>query len=593
MLGELSSVIREMELCLNNINEIYRKILEITGAVPDKFRDYQLESSIPGIVESIAAERDRLDYLLSELKRMAGNTSDREAGVISMRDQLDDLTRDVEDATKQMTQFKINIGAVGDWLVSAVNQPLQLDAIYIIPPGGEPPKISNSFIDKLIHEIRTLFYSFIIDYSAVGNIARKSDQKAITVWMGAGRDQANTMKLLIDEDFAKSTGINVNLMLVNMNTLLPATLSGEGPDVAVQVYNDWPMNYGMRNAVADLSGFEGFDEVKKRFHESAMVPYEFGGKCFALPEQQTFNMLFYRKDILRELGIRPPETWDDVKIVISVLNKKQMAFGMLPSAYYVKDAVGMLPISEALIGTFLYQNGGEFYNEDATASALDTDEAINAFKEFTEYYTDYKLDKEFDPINRFRTGEMPLIISDYTTYNILQVSAPEIRGLWGFTTVPGTVRPDGTISRDIPGTGLACIMMSKSKDKESAWEFMKWWTSAATQTRFGREMEALMGPSARYPTANLEAFSNLPWPVSDYKALSEQFKHVRAIPQVPGGYFTARHLNNAYYNVVENQIMIFNVSFNKNIEPREALTEYVRYINDEITYKRKEFGLSD
>ena len=84
-----------------------------------------------------------------------------------------------------------------------------------------------------------------------------------------------------------------------------------------------------------------------------------------------------------------------------------------------------------------------------------------------------------------------------------------------------------------------------------------------------QEMEALMGPSARYPTANLEAFSNLPWPVSDYKALSEQFKHVRAIPQVPGGYFTARHLNNAYYNVVENQIMIFNVSFNKNIEPRK------------------------
>ena len=80
---------------------------------------------------------------------------------------------------------------------------------------------------------------------------------------------------------------------------------------------------------------------------------------------------------------------------------------------------------------------GEFYNEDATASALDTDEAINAFKEFTEYYTDYKLDKEFDPINRFRTGEMPLIISDYTTYNILQVSAPEIRGLWGLRPFRG------------------------------------------------------------------------------------------------------------------------------------------------------------
>ena len=40
---------------------------------------------------------------------------------------------------------------------------------------------------------------------------------------------------------------------------------------------------------------------------------------------------------------------------------------------------------------------------------------------------------------------------------------------------------------------------------------MKWWTSAATQARFG-EVEA-DGPSARYPAANLEAFSNLPWPI--------------------------------------------------------------------------------
>ena len=45
---------------------------------------------------------------------------------------------------------------------------------------------------------------------------------------------------------------------------------------------------------------------------------------------------------------------------------------------------------------------------------------------------------------RFRTGECPIIIADYTTYNNLCVSAPDIEGLWDFTVVPGIEQEDGT-----------------------------------------------------------------------------------------------------------------------------------------------------
>lgn len=76
---------------------------------------------------------------------------------------------------------------------------------------------------------------------------------------------------------------------------------------------------------------------------------------------------------------------------------------------------------------------------------------------------------------RFRTGEAPIVIADYTLYNQLQVSAPDIKGLWGFTMVPGTVREDGTVDHSVPSAGSAVIMMSRAKDKEAAWEFMKWW----------------------------------------------------------------------------------------------------------------------
>lgn len=94
-----------------------------------------------------------------------------------------------------------------------------------------------------------------------------------------------------------------------------------------------------------------------------------------------------------------------------------------------------------------------------------------------------------------------------------------------------------------------------------------------------------MGASARYMTANVEAFANLPWPIQDYRALAEQFENVRGIRQVPGGYFTWRNVNNAFYRVV--------VSTEEEwMAPREALTEYVNYINDEINHKREEFGMT-
>ena len=89
-----------------------------------------------------------------------------------------------------------------------------------------------------------------------------------------------------------------------------------------------------------------------------------------------------------------------------------------------------------------------------------------------------------------------------------------------YNNVPGTVQADGTVRHDVASSTSAVIMLKNVKDKEAAWEFMKWWTEKETQVRFGREMEALMGEAARYPTANVEALEELPWPVKDYQNYS-------------------------------------------------------------------------
>lgn len=589
VLGDFAKIVGEVQDILLSLNEQYRKIIQITGVAPDEFRDYQLEKSFPELESELTGIRNQLEQVINDLRPISGKGSARETILITMRDQINTIIKDVETTTKVLKDFKINMSALGTWIIEAVEQPLQLDAIYISKPNESLPKVNDTFFDYLIHEIKRMFWSFVIDYNTIGNVAEDTKESVtITVWVGTGRDQANVIKSLIDEKFTLHSGINVNLMLVDMGTLLQATLAGEGPDVAIQVAsagamasigttmnsNDLPVNYGLRNAVVDLTTItsqEELMEVKGRFRESALEAYQYDTGLYALPETQTFPMMFYRKDILKELVIEIPKTWDEMKIAMSALNENQMELGMLPS--------------ELLWTSILYQHDGELYTGDGTASALDTENAISAFKEYCEYYMEYKLDRETSVEQRFRVGESPIIIADYTTYNNFQVSAPDIKGMWGFAPIPGVMQSDGTIQHIAASTGLSCMMMNKAENKTAAWEFMKWWTSAEIQTDYGREMEGLMGAAARYPSANIEAFDSLPWPVDDYEALKEQFDQVKGIKQVPGGYYSWRNVNNAFYKVMT-------LTGVEAILPREALAENIRYINEEITYKRSEFGMS-
>lgn len=587
VLGDLAEIISEVQTDVQQLNEIYRKIIRITGVAPDKYRDYQIERKLPELTAELKEVEDNLTETLTKLRAITGKSSDKETALKTMRDQLQMLGNDNEKFTRYISDYKINVRALGNWITTAMAQPLQIDRLYIHSPDVTPKSQNDNIFAKLFFELKRLFWSFIIDYNKIGNVEKSSamEDKTITLWIGSGRDQANIIKSLIDKNFTNEYGINVNVQLVDMNTLLRATLVGEGPDVAIQVANtnglagsvlvtgnDTPVNYGLRNAVVDLSQFDDFDEVSERFAPSAFTAFQFDGATYALPETQTFPMMFYRKDILAELGLEIPQTWNDVKVIMSVLSKNQMEFGMLPD--------------EQIFASLLYQNGGQYYTDDATRSALDSDTAISVFKEYCEFYTDYRLDKLTSVEERFRTGETPIIIADYTVYNNFQISAPDIKGLWDFAPVPGTVQEDGSIDRSTSCTGLASIIMEQTEHKDECWEFLKWWTSAETQTLYGREMETLMGSAARVPTANIEALQSLPWPEKQSSALMEQFQYVKGIPQVPGGYYTWRNVNNAFYTITTDESADENM-----VSPREELMEKVISINAEIDFKRKEFGL--
>lgn len=573
--GDMAEVIRSLEQVVFDLNFLYRKIIMITGTIPDIYRDYYLENKIPGLLEGFGDSAAELRLQAVRIREMTGTEGSEAALLDDVARQLESLVRNPETIPERLDRYKGNVSALAAWLFRIREQPLELDTILVLGRDTRPPPAGASFFRKLWFDLQAFALSFVEDYNAVGNTYESG--QVVTVWVSkndlltsgssSGQDQAQVIKRLIDNDFVRNTGIGVNMSLVdNSQTLTQAVLGGQGPDVALLVPEGMPVNLAVRGALAELGGKAGFADVETRFKPSAFISYRLGDGVYALPETQNFNMMFYRKDILDELGVSPPDTWDAFYEILPVLQKNNMEIG--------------IGENQMVFESLLYQKGGQFYADDLRTTGFDTPEALEAFKDWTGLYTKHGLPLAFDFYNRFRTGEMPLGISGYTFYNFLTVAAPELRGLWGMAPIPATVRPDGTRSRTATCYGSACILIAGSDVEDAAWEFMKWWTSADTQAAYGLELEYLIGPAARYDTANLEAFDRLPWSDEEQAILRTQWDEVWDVPQLPGNYITSRNLQYAFRRVVyywENE--------------RETLYEYNKDINKEIARKRVEFGL--
>ncbi|TVQ25343.1 MAG: extracellular solute-binding protein [Spirochaetaceae bacterium] len=579
VLSNLAEILRTAEASVYALNAAYRQFLMITGPTPDPYRDYELDRELPGVMVTLREQSEILKGLSRYMQEYTGQRGPHNATLDRLSIQLDSMIRVPRTIPTRMGAFRANVGALGQWILQTRQQPLEIDYILVTAPGERLPSPDVGPLRRLVHRVRAFIASFTEDYNSIGNV---HGDRAIEVWVPTGRDQAQVLKEMIDNTFTPNTGIEVNLKLVQPNVLLAATVAGRGPDVAMQVWNSDPVNYAIRNAVHDMSRFPDFADVATLFHESALTPFRFQDGVFALPEQQWFPMLFYRRDIFEELGIRPPDTWDDLFVILPEIQKNNMDFA-LPITQLVPGSNPPIVITGNL-QTFtmkLFQRDGELYVDGDTRTGLNTDAGIRAFRDWTDLYVNYKLPLQFDMLNRFRTGEIPLAIADYhSLYNPLQVFAPELRGLWGFVPVPALKREDGSLNRAAPSGGTAVMLMEHSRNRDESWEYIKWWVSTESQVRFAREMESLLGPSGRFPTANREAMTQLPWPVRDYRMLEAQWEWVRGIPEVPGGYFTPRHLDNAFRSVV--------ISADDVIETAE---DYARVINDEIDLKRREFGL--
>jgi hypothetical protein len=241
----------------------------------------------------------------------------------------------------------------------------------------------------------------------------------------------------------------------------------------------------------------------------------------------------------------------------------------------------------------IYQQGGSMwkYTDESLYDSkyagakidLDSNIALETFDFTCRLYSDYSFPVSYDASNRFRTGEMPIIIGGYSgIYNTLTAYATEIEGLWEFCSLPGSKRADGTFNYDsLAGISSSVILYGCTGDELLAsWQFLQWQTGEKAQANYGNRMVALIGPSAKYETANLKAIDNLSWTAKEKAAIMNQMDHLSSIVNYPGSYIINRYTQFAFLDAV-----------NESADPIDALSSYIDAINSEIARKREEFGL--
>ncbi|WJH33905.1 extracellular solute-binding protein [Paenibacillus sp. CC-CFT747] len=563
-----ASIRESIQTIVDDLQAINRTVSMATGVknrrMVDRNRDWKLDDMIPDIQERAAALADRLQSQINKLQTLYGSSLQSADGLRAVIRDIREIEEDPNIlVTRPPEMWAGNLDKMSAFVDSLAKQPLTLDQIYLTA-SPEVPEKPPGRLAVLQDTVVNFFRTFRPDYHYSG----RNDPDAIDIWVNRGRDYVNLMQQLADESFTPQTGVKVNINLMpNPGQLILSNSSGREPDLALGLPEGTPADFAMRNSLVDLSTFKDYKDVVKPLHPGTLIPFQYDGGTYALPETVSLNVMFYRTDILESLDLKPPQTWDEMLAMLPTLKQKGYDF------YYNK--ANSVPI-------FL-QNGVSFYTSDGLKSGLNSPEGFKAFKQWTDLFNVYGFPTEVPNFyQHFRSGDLPIGISDYNTYMQLLVAAPELNGSWEIAPVPGVGGQGQEPVRWSGGSLTSGMIFKSTKHKEEAWSFLKWWTSTDTQARFGNEVELLNGVEFRWNTANVEAFKKLPWPSGTKETILEQWRWYKEMPNVPGGYFTGREM-----------LFAWNRTVLQGLNYRESLEQAIFQVDSELKRKQKEFGFLD
>ena len=564
---------------MQDMADVALDIRMVSGGSVDEYRDWRIEEYLPDLGARITAQADELEVICDALAAF----TEKEPSVLSpIRVAATRLRYFAENPDELVNSLGIYsegtgsyAGSIATYLGEMLYQNMIIDRIYILSGEAEPPAPMLSLAASIAESGKNFFHSFMVDNN---RSQLQREDGVLNVWMGRNIGYVQQMRLFIDQYFTPQTGIRVQISAMpDEGKLLLAVSSGLGPDAVLSGSNYRPFDFALRGALLNLREFDDFGEFIGVFNPETLVPFCINDACYGLPETLSFQLLFYRQDVLDKLGLGVPDTWDDVIDMLPTLERYGMDFGTQLAAAGASKHFGVTV-------PFIQQFEGQIYQPDGSGVALGDPNTIRAFELMCDLYTKYSMPQTVASFYAaFRYGTMPIGMSDANTYILLREAAPELSGLWSVAPCVGVKNDQGEVLRCQMATNTSCFIFNDTKMPDEAWTFLKWWMSDETQTRFGRDVRLIYGPDFVWNSANMNAFgTGAGYDEATLAVIREQFKYIREIPRNPAYFSVERELSNAWNKVVLQG------------EPIRTAIDYATTQCDRVIAKKlKEFGYMD
>lgn len=301
----------------------------------------------------------------------------------------------------------------------------------------------------------------VLTLAACGNDTDEADNGGdsagtdeLSVWvMGDGNEQTQE----IFDSYTEETGIEISFQSIPWSAahdrLLTAVASGEGPDV-VQMGSTYMAEFVDAGALADLTEYvESRDALSpENFYDGNVQTIEFDGSYYAVPWYTETRALYYRQDLLEEVGYpEGPSDWDELyDAAVSLSERGENMYGF------------DINFSEPTFG-FMYakQNGSEIITEDGESVINEPEfvEAIEYLNSFTEAGAAPTQDLGLELSQSFGgDGIVPMFISGPWSITNITQETTDIEGDWAIRTLP-----EGPVS-NVSNTGGANLSVWSSSD---------------------------------------------------------------------------------------------------------------------------------
>ncbi len=575
-LENMADIIDDVNVLIDEINDMSLQIMKVTGNNTSQYRDFDVLAFLPTIQDDLLNWADRIEEIY---KRLAGFVPDvKTVGEYSTLQicvkQLRSLAEDINDLPTRIDELYQGDSSVGQYLANSLeslySSPLTIDQIYIYQDEEKLPK-QKGFFYKAAMSVCRFLSSFTSDYYSA---SEEGNSDNLQIWVNRSRLYIELMQKMADGGFYEKYGVSADLSIMpNEEKLVLASASGNAPDIALGVTYTIPFELSIRGAIKELSAYPDWQDIASRFGKGIINIGAVDGGYYLLPETSDFLVLFYRKDILDELGLTVPDTMAEVKEMLPVLKRFGMDFYS-----HIAGHPGTKTLS--VLVPFIYQKNGRVYGDTATDLLITSENTVNAFKEMSDLFTIYDIPYEVSNFyQHFRSGSIPLGISGFNTYMTLLNSAPEIANSWGVAPYPGYLDEAGNVLRYISGAQSTAVIFESTDYPEQSWDFLKWWTSTEVQSEFAETLRLTYGNEYMWNTANLEAFAQLPWNEEHKSVILEMLDWIVEVPRVPGNYMTQRSLSNALNNIILT-----------NANVRQELAEAEKDVRAEVNSKLEEFG---